>query len=274
MCVSVPDLITGDLTRPDWRRVAHFWRRTFLTPDHQFNSVQWVTDKLRWNLRTWRRIYWPDDSRFLLRFTDGCARVWHQRGQYPCQDNVAAETEMFGGGFIMVWGCFSHDHKLDLILKWLHTLWQDKVTLTISFSLLCTHIFEHIKLHVPFFRTTMPVRIGPVLLQNLLPRKGLRNFSGLAEVPIWIPSNAFETVLDVTSTNEWRRHAGWSCTCTCWRLEQLAAPDSSKTSARYASAISDLWYKGGWVRQFMRNNIPVLISDFFFRNMETSPYPS
>ena len=30
------------------------------------------------------------------------------------QDNVVAETEMFGGRSIMVWDCFSHDRKLDL----------------------------------------------------------------------------------------------------------------------------------------------------------------
>ena len=74
----------------------------------------------------------------------------------------------------------------------------------ISFSLLCTHIFKHIKLHIPFIRTTMPVLIGPVLLQNLLHRKGLRNFSGPAGVPIWIPSSTVGTVLDITSTNEMR----------------------------------------------------------------------
>ena len=35
-------------------------------------------------------------------------------GQDPFQDNVVGEVEMFGGGSIMVWGCFSHDHKLEL----------------------------------------------------------------------------------------------------------------------------------------------------------------
>ena len=70
-----------------------------------------------WNLRTWRRtrIYWSDESRFLLRFTESCARVWRRRGRDPFQDNVVAETEMFGGGSIM-WGCFSHDHKRHLVM--------------------------------------------------------------------------------------------------------------------------------------------------------------
>ena len=30
------------------------------------------------------------------------------------QDNVVADTDMFDSAPIMVWGCFSHDNKLDL----------------------------------------------------------------------------------------------------------------------------------------------------------------
>ena len=77
--------------------------RTFLTLDHRRSRVQWATNKFRWNLSTWRRIYWSDESRFLLRFKDGHVRVWRRRGQDPFQDNVVAETEMFGDGSIMVW---------------------------------------------------------------------------------------------------------------------------------------------------------------------------
>ena len=65
-------------------------------------------------LRTWRRINWSDESRFLLRFTDGRVRVWRRGGHDPFQNNFVGETEMFGGGSIMVWDCFSHGHKLDL----------------------------------------------------------------------------------------------------------------------------------------------------------------
>ena len=57
----------------------------------------------------WRHIYWSDKSSFLLHFTDG-VRVWRLRGQDPFQGNVVGERD----GSIMVWGCFSHDHKPDL----------------------------------------------------------------------------------------------------------------------------------------------------------------
>ena len=45
---------------------------------------------------------------------DGRVCVWRRCGQDPFQDTIIAETEMLSGGSVMVWGCFSHDHKLDL----------------------------------------------------------------------------------------------------------------------------------------------------------------
>ena len=89
-------------------KARHPRRRTFRTLVHRRNRVLWVANKLRWNVRMLRRIYWSDESRFLLHFTDGRVRVWRRRGQDPFQDNVVAETEMVGGGSIMVWGCFSN----------------------------------------------------------------------------------------------------------------------------------------------------------------------
>jgi hypothetical protein len=36
-------------------------------------------DHLGWTIRTMRRVHWSDESRFLLRPTDGRPRVWLQR---------------------------------------------------------------------------------------------------------------------------------------------------------------------------------------------------
>ena len=40
-------------------------------------------------------------------------RVWRQRNTAYSQRHIQ-ETVPFGGGSIMVWGCVSHDCKLDL----------------------------------------------------------------------------------------------------------------------------------------------------------------
>ena len=87
--------------------------------------------------------------------------------------HVDAETEMFSGGFIMLLGCFSHDHKLDLMVV-RQTLTRQRY---IDDILEHIHISEQIKKHAPYFRTTMPVHIAHILLQILLHRRGLRIFS-------------------------------------------------------------------------------------------------
>jgi hypothetical protein len=50
---------------------------------------------------------------FLLRPTDGRARVWRQWNT-SFQDNHILSTTAFGGGCVTAWGCFSFDCKLDL----------------------------------------------------------------------------------------------------------------------------------------------------------------
>ena len=54
-------------------------RRPQLTLRHRHARFDWSHDHLGWTIRTWRRVHWSDESRFLLRPTDGRARVWSQR---------------------------------------------------------------------------------------------------------------------------------------------------------------------------------------------------
>ena len=73
---------------------------------------------------------------------------------------------MFGGGSIMVWGCFSHDLELKIV----------KQTLTGQRNIddiLEPIVHPHFRVHqadAHYFRTTMPVHIAHVLLQILLHR--------------------------------------------------------------------------------------------------------
>jgi hypothetical protein len=53
-------------------------KRPQLTLRHRHARFDWAHDHLRWTIRTWRRIHWSDESRFLLRPTDGRARAWHE----------------------------------------------------------------------------------------------------------------------------------------------------------------------------------------------------
>ncbi len=89
-------------------------RRPLLEHRHRRDRLAWCRARRRWNLRSWRRVHWSDESRFLLHVTDGRARVWRARNTAYTPRNIRP-TVPFGGGSVMVWGCISHDCKLDLI---------------------------------------------------------------------------------------------------------------------------------------------------------------
>jgi transposase len=50
-----------------------------LTLRHRHAQFGWSHDHLGWTIRTWKQVHWSDESGFLLRPTDGRARVWPQR---------------------------------------------------------------------------------------------------------------------------------------------------------------------------------------------------
>jgi hypothetical protein len=51
---------------------------------------------------------------FLLHVTDGRMRVWRHKNTAYTPRNIQP-TVLYGGGSVMVWGCISHDCKLDLV---------------------------------------------------------------------------------------------------------------------------------------------------------------
>ena len=65
-------------------------------------------------MRSWRRVHWSGESRFLLHVVDGRVKVWRRPGTAYVPRNIMP-TVAYGGGSVMVWGCFSFDCKLDLV---------------------------------------------------------------------------------------------------------------------------------------------------------------
>jgi hypothetical protein len=53
--------------------------------------------------RTWRKIHWSDESRFLLHVTDGRMRGWRYKNTAYTPRNIQP-TVPYGGGSVMVWG--------------------------------------------------------------------------------------------------------------------------------------------------------------------------
>ena len=58
------------------RRVT---KSPLLADRHRRSRLAWCLARRCWNLRTWRKIHWSDESRFLLDVTDDRMRVWRRK---------------------------------------------------------------------------------------------------------------------------------------------------------------------------------------------------
>jgi transposase len=60
---------TSPVLKQHWlRRVI---KRPLLVDRHRRTRLAWCLARRGWNLRTWRKIHWSNESRFLLHVTDG-----------------------------------------------------------------------------------------------------------------------------------------------------------------------------------------------------------
>ena len=51
---------------------------------HRRSRLAWCLAWRGWNLRTWRKIHWSDESLFLLHVTDGQMGVWRHKNPANC----------------------------------------------------------------------------------------------------------------------------------------------------------------------------------------------
>jgi hypothetical protein len=59
-----------------WLKSRRIIKRPLLADRHRRSRLAWGLAWHGWNLRTWRKIHWSDESRFLLHVTDGRMRIW------------------------------------------------------------------------------------------------------------------------------------------------------------------------------------------------------
>lgn len=124
-------------------------KRPTLDDRHRRERLAWCRARQNWNLQTWRRIHWSDESRFLLHVTDGRTRVWRHRNAAYTPRNIVP-TVPFGGGSVMVWGCVSHDCKLDLVtINGNHT--GEKYTRDVLTPVVVPHFDNHTLAPRPLF---------------------------------------------------------------------------------------------------------------------------
>jgi hypothetical protein len=66
------------------------------------------------NLQNWRRVWFSDESRFMLQIRHGCTRVYRRRNARFAR-NCVLEVYNFGGGSVMMWGAISYARKTQLM---------------------------------------------------------------------------------------------------------------------------------------------------------------
>ena len=70
-----------------------------------------------WNIRSWQRVYWSDESRILLHPLVA-ASTYGDRDTTFQQEHIVGPTA-FGGDGVTFWGCFSLSCRIDLyVLDW------------------------------------------------------------------------------------------------------------------------------------------------------------
>jgi hypothetical protein len=77
-------------------------KRPMLSDRHQRLCLAWSLARRSLNFRTWRRIYWSDESWFMLHITDGRMRVWRQKNMAYTPRNMQP-TVSYGGDSVMIW---------------------------------------------------------------------------------------------------------------------------------------------------------------------------
>lgn len=118
---NVPGLqrVSAQTIRNRLREAGLRARRPYVGPvlqrQHRRSRNRWCRNVQGWTLRNWRRVWFSDESRFLLQRHDGRQRVYRRRNE-RFANNCVAQVDRFGGGSVMMWGAISYTGRSELVL--------------------------------------------------------------------------------------------------------------------------------------------------------------
>ncbi len=114
-------------------------------PKNRNRRLQFTQARQNWTIEDWKNVAWSDESRFLLRHSDGRVRIWCKK--HECIDPSClvsmVQAAGGGGGGVIVWGIFSW-HTLGPLVPIEHRL-----NATAYLSIVVDHVH-------PFMTTVYP----------------------------------------------------------------------------------------------------------------------
>ncbi len=120
-------------------------RVPLLSAKNRKRRLQVAQAHQNWTIEDWKNVAWSDESRFLLRHTDGRVRIL--REEHESMDPSCLVSTVQAGGGVMVWGIFSW-HTLGSLVPIEHRL-----NATAYLSIVADHIH-------PFMTTVYPSSDG------------------------------------------------------------------------------------------------------------------
>jgi transposase len=81
-------------------------KKPLLSAKHMAARLAWAKEHQHWTEAEWDRVVWSDESKFKLYRSDGRQWQWVPKNM-PAHKRPTQGTVKFGGGSVMVWGCFS-----------------------------------------------------------------------------------------------------------------------------------------------------------------------
>ncbi len=81
-------------------------RVPLLSAKNRKQRLQFTQANQNWTIEDWKNVAWSDESRFLLRHSDGRVRIWRKEHESMDPSCLVSKVQAAAGG-VMVWGIFS-----------------------------------------------------------------------------------------------------------------------------------------------------------------------
>ncbi len=107
--LAMQNTISERTTRRTLKQMGSSSRRPdrvpLLSANNRKRRLQFTQLHQNWTIEDWKNIAWSDESRFLLRHSDGRVRIWRKAHESMDPSCLVSMVQTVGG--VMVWGVFS-----------------------------------------------------------------------------------------------------------------------------------------------------------------------